>query len=212
MHGWNDSPLVVVRPVALRSPEAHMPIMASDCIDAPVQYGDAHIAAAEVHGCHFLPGVRAQIKPANSVEMHRTVKATDTVDVPVKEGSVVIGTRALLIDCQVDPQVSADVICLNAVSWIRSAPASDGQEDGVRHARTSDRVTHVQCRRGEAVFVVHDLFHHLKALCLAPDQLIGHHSCPQLILSHQGQPDLHGQEIFELNCSGFTFHTWKLPS
>lgn len=44
------------------------------------------------------------------------VRATDTVDIPVEEGSAVTGMRALLIVCQVDPDVSADVIRLYAIS------------------------------------------------------------------------------------------------
>lgn len=114
MHGWNDCPLVGVWPEALCSPVVYMAIITPHSKDASVQHSDAHIAAAEVHGCHLQPGVCAQIHPGNSVEMLLPVRATDTVDTP--RGIAVTGTRALLIVCQVDPDVSADVIRLNAVS------------------------------------------------------------------------------------------------
>ena len=135
-----------------------------------------------VHGHHNPPHCK-------DASVLLPVRATDTEDTPVEEGSGVTGTRALLIVCQVDPDISTIDIQLNAVGLTSSAPAF-GLQDGVMQARTSDRVTHDKCRWGETVFVFQDLFHHYKALSVALHQLTGHHSCPQVILAHQGQTDL----------------------
>ena len=123
-----------------------------------------------VHGHHNPPHCK-------DASVLLPVRATDTEDTPVEEGSGVTGTRALLIVCQVDPDISTIDIQLNAVGLTSSAPAF-GLQDGVMQARTSDRVTHDKCRWGETVFVFQDLFHHYKAPSVALHQLTGHHRSP----------------------------------
>lgn len=46
-----------------------------------------------------------------------------------------IATRTLQIIYHLAPAVSADTIPLNAISWIATALASNGQQNGLRQAR-----------------------------------------------------------------------------
>lgn len=184
MHRRNKTPLVGFRPVALCRAESSVSVVASHGIDAPIQHGHAHIAAAIVHRCHLMPGVCTEVKPAHAVEMLHPVKATNTVDIAIEEGSAVIGARTLQIVGHIDPVVCSDIIHLNAISWIAAAPASDGKQDDIRQARTGKVVAHTKHRGAvcdEVTYGLDGIAGYLQTLIILLHQCIRHHVAPNVV-------------------------------
>lgn len=166
-----------------------MSIIASQCIDAPIQHSHAHVAAAAVHGRYLLPGVQDGVKSADTVEMLHPVKAANTVDVAFEEGGAMIGTRALSSNCHVGPSVSSDIIRFNAVGWITTTPAANGQKYGGRQSRVGDGVRNVARRCpvcGESTNDPRGGIDNGRAPFAFPYKCIRHHGGHDVVHVHQG--------------------------
>ncbi|TNN43470.1 hypothetical protein EYF80_046328 [Liparis tanakae] len=174
-HRRDETPLVDLGPVALGRSELPEPVEASQGVDALAQHGDAQEAAALAHGGGLVPELRAQVEPADAVQTLPLVEAADGVEAPVEDGGAVEGAGLLVVVRQADPVVAADVVRLDHVGCIVAAPASDGQQDGVRQARAGEGVAELIERGLACPDMIHGVPDHGPALSVGIHELIGQH-------------------------------------
>lgn len=158
-----------------------------------VQQNCAHIAAAEVHGCHIVPRVCVQVKLAHTVEILDAVKATEAVETIVVDHCAMVGTWRFQILFNIDPIVGAEVVGFDAFGWIVSTPATNSQQDFLREARTSDCVYNSVARREVLSHQILDLqgvFHHLQAFSISANKLIQFYVNIDEVFIYQSEADL----------------------